>query len=1051
MYKKILALVLTFSTVLTLSSNFFSLNTAEAAFVSFAPPVTHTAGAGTWGLDVGDFNNDGDSDFVTGNINDNTISVFLGDGAGDFSAPDSYPVGAQPRGVTAADINNDTFEDLLVSNRNSNTISVLLNDGDGTFTDTGVPFTCTNNPTCTPRYIAVGLLNGDAFPDIVVAASGNVTANSIAVMLGNGDGTFGASTPYSAGGSVSPAAATVFVALHDFNNDGDLDIVSANELNNSVGVLLGNGDGTFGTTDTYAAGGNPRAVGVGDFNGDTFLDLAVARSTNGVIIYLNDGDGTFTAGASYLSGTVASQVDVADINQDGELDLAVANESLNAAVVMTGVGDGTFNTHDTFSVAPDGISPRNIKVGDFNGDAYPDLVTANVNSANTSVFLNDPTQKDITSFSFPEGTGVIVGTDISVTVPDGTDVTSLTPTIVHTGASISPASGVVGDFSSPVVYTVTALDASTKDYTVTVTVQPIAVSITSPFDGYYTKMATPLVVTTDTDTTCTYNLDGAGDVGMAETGLQLHIDNLVGVTTGPHTLVVTCGADSTNTIEWFKLDASDTELYGIDGGEPGAVVPNLYTLNSETGAILSTIGPVGYDVTGLASDPITGDLYGSIGDTDVTGGNPGGIVRINTSTGAATLLGIADEAGNPQYFGDLAFAPDGTLYGWSNADEDVFTIDIGSCDGLICPVTSVGDSGLSGGFGNGIAYSRGSENLSVMPLGENYIINFDKDNGSLLGFTGIINPSGNSYSVGALDFDPTSLIFGVRRNFGSAPSDLIAITDQGVIVTLGGDNPDLVNMDAIAFSADTTVPTATISVSDPLLDESDVGSTFDVTITFSEPTTDGGGQLDFNGIDDDAEGTLSLSGFDWSPDHSVIVIHYTVIDSDKVIPNIDINISEFEDFAGHPIDPTTGVDLFSVNMVPAPVPTNNGGSSSGYDPVRVAQYQLSQTLNSGLCSVENIITENLRFGARNGKFESYTGKVVTQVGVLQAHINRILAGSYQQAAGPVDGIFGPLTKQGVSRLQAVFNQTTKPAPLLVVDGIVGPLTKAAINNSCTTQ
>jgi len=107
-----------------------------------------------------------------------------------------------------------------------------------------------------------------------------------------------------------------------------------------------------------------------------------------------------------------------------------------------------------------------------------------------------------------------------------------------------------------------------------------------------------------------------------------------------------------------------------------------------------------------------------------------------------------------------------------------------------------------------------------------------------------------------------------------------------------------------------------------------------------------------------------------------------------------------------------------------------------------------QILGSGKCLSTLIITDNLKQGDKNGKYSTYNKGIVKQVDILQAHINRILAASYKQASGPVDGIFGPLTKQGVMRLQESLNTILKPTPLLKIDGIVGPFTKEAINNSC---
>lgn len=104
--------------------------------------------------------------------------------------------------------------------------------------------------------------------------------------------------------------------------------------------------------------------------------------------------------------------------------------------------------------------------------------------------------------------------------------------------------------------------------------------------------------------------------------------------------------------------------------------------------------------------------------------------------------------------------------------------------------------------------------------------------------------------------------------------------------------------------------------------------------------------------------------------------------------------------------------------------------------------------DSGPCPAELLITDNMKRGDRDGGYGDYNKGVVKQVALLQAHINRILVTTYKEAAGPVDGIYGPLTEQGVKRLQIALNNIVKPTPLLVIDGVVGPFTKIAINNSC---
>src|SRR5580658_474305 len=133
------------------------------------------------------------------------------------------------------------------------------------------------------------------------------------------------------------------VAVGDFNGDGKLDLVVANEGSNNVGILLGNGDGTFQAAVNYGVGSAPTSVAVGDFNGDGKLDLAVVNElSNNVSILLGNGDGMFQAAVNYGAGLSLFSVAVADFNGDGKLDLAVANYESNNVSILLGKGDGTF-------------------------------------------------------------------------------------------------------------------------------------------------------------------------------------------------------------------------------------------------------------------------------------------------------------------------------------------------------------------------------------------------------------------------------------------------------------------------------------------------------------------------------------------------------------------------------------------------------------------------------------------------------------------------------------------------------------------------------------
>src|SRR5262249_47808781 len=180
--------------------------------------------------------------------------------------------GSQPDSVAVADFNGDGVRDLAVANSYSNDVSVLLGNGDGSF-QTGRNFGAGSFPT----YVAGGDFNGDGVPDLVVTNAGTPPdyAGSVSVFLGKGDGSFQAAQSFGAG------SYSTSVAVGDLNGDGVPDLVVANagmypDYAGSVSVLLGSGDGSFQTAQSLSASDRPRSVAVGDFNGDGGLDLAVA-------------------------------------------------------------------------------------------------------------------------------------------------------------------------------------------------------------------------------------------------------------------------------------------------------------------------------------------------------------------------------------------------------------------------------------------------------------------------------------------------------------------------------------------------------------------------------------------------------------------------------------------------------------------------------------------------------------------------------------------------------------------------------------------------------
>jgi hypothetical protein len=294
--------------------------TLDSTVRSFAERTNYATGSRPYSVAVADFNGDGRQDLVTANIYADNVSVLLGNGDGSFAAKMDYTTGAAPVSVTAADFNGDGNQDLATANSSGDSVSALLGNGDGTFatkTDYAIGLGV--------ESVAAADLNGDGKQDLVTA---NWSASTVSVLLGNGDGTFTAKTNYPT--DLRPNS----VAVADFNGDGNQDLVTANSttpttgniIADNVSVLLGNGDGSFAAKTDYTTGFGPESVVAADFNGDGNQDLVTANFSGGnVSVLLGNGDGSFAAMAKYPTGGSPRSVATADFNDDGKQDLATAN------------------------------------------------------------------------------------------------------------------------------------------------------------------------------------------------------------------------------------------------------------------------------------------------------------------------------------------------------------------------------------------------------------------------------------------------------------------------------------------------------------------------------------------------------------------------------------------------------------------------------------------------------------------------------------------------------------------------------------------------------
>jgi hypothetical protein len=268
---------------------------------------------------------------------------------------------ADPWAIYVVDIDGDGKLDLLVTNQAANNLAVLLGNGDGTFRPARTFATGTG-----PIAGVVADFNGDGKLDFAVA---NFGSDDVSILLGNGDGTF--QPPISVPFGRGPTS----VAAADFNGDGKLDIAVTDRLDNDVGLFFGNGDGTFVRGPTLMVDRTPFQALVADFNGDGKPDLAIAEFTGReVSVYLGNGDGTFQARRDYVTGTSATGLAIGDFNGDGALDIAASGTGGTTVTLLLGNGDGTFQA----AIQESAALSLFVAAGDLDRDGRPDLaVTTN--------------------------------------------------------------------------------------------------------------------------------------------------------------------------------------------------------------------------------------------------------------------------------------------------------------------------------------------------------------------------------------------------------------------------------------------------------------------------------------------------------------------------------------------------------------------------------------------------------------------------------------------------------------------------------------------------
>jgi hypothetical protein len=609
-----------------------------------------------------------------------------------------------PGDVAVADFDSDGYIDIATANEGPGNISILLNDGTAEFLpQISYPLDGTSTTS-----IAVGDFNGDGHPDL--AATDQFSDPAVFVLINNGDGTFGAAATYGVEDRPQSIIAadldgngSIDIATSNLNpiNGFDPDTQTITPTLDNVAVLLNNGDGTFGLAATYfttdGRGQGARQMAAADLNGDSYVDLAVTSqedqfnsnvfpvveipgAADKILVLINDGNGGFLAPVAYDQDTIEDieSITMARLDSDDHVDLIVSKPSLDAVSVLLNQGDGSFGAATSFptndantsafpgrlaavdvdqdgdldiatwirrSSQPDSIvilendgngdleppraylageSPRGIAAADFDGDGDQDLVT----TVGSSIFVhkNDGTgdfpsivvgesPAGITSADF-NGDGDLDlitvnrdSDDISLLLNDGTGgfADPIAFLVAGTGAGRAPSEAVAADLDS---------DGDMDIATANVDSDNVSVLLNDGMGGFGVSAAVNYFMAEQPSDITVADFDGDGDLDLATSSGS---DDIISVRLNDGTGYFGL---SDQRVDYPVLgQPSDIAVADFDGdGDFDLLLPLADTdkvavfLNSGDGAFVApeTAYDVGESPTALIATDLDGD-----GDIDV--------------------------------------------------------------------------------------------------------------------------------------------------------------------------------------------------------------------------------------------------------------------------------------------------------------------------------------------------------------------------------------------------------------------------------------------------
>ncbi len=648
-----------------------------------------------------------------------------------FNGKVDLSTGSTPEGVAVSDLDGDGKADLIVANSGANTITVYRNvSSSGAIVAGSFSGSVSFATGTTPAYVKAADVDGDGKPDIIVANSGSATISVFRNTTGPGaftSGSFAAKVDFSVG--TSPFD----VAIADFDGDGKADIAVPNSGSTTISILRNtssSGSPSFATAVNCTTGATPKKIFAGDLDGDGKPDLAVTNNgTATVSVFLNTASAgslttsSFAAKVDFTTGTAPWGLTAADIDGDGKPELIVANQSSGTLSVFRNTSTSGAITSGSFAAKVDfttGTSPRDLSVGDFDGDSKVDIGVVNATSATVSVFRNTGTSGSIASGSlaakadFGTGTsplGIAIGDldldgkpDIIIANSGGGTVSILRNRPILLVPSITSVSPNIANPGTSITITGTNFNttaANNKVYfgaekAVVSSASATSLTVTSPVGGTFARVSV---------------LDSAdGQVGYEQFPYLPKYDNSAYLS---GTVKFDSGIDLTS-----ETHPRGVAIGDLDGdGKPDMVVANyfgssvsVYRNISSSGSISagSFASRVNFATTGSPAKVVIGDLDGD-GKLDIVAVGRGSgslsILRNTCSVGSITTGSFASAVNFT-----VGAAPEMAAIGDVDGDGKPDLITANNGDNTVSVLQNIGAPGsiTSASFANRVNFAAGT-------------------------------------------------------------------------------------------------------------------------------------------------------------------------------------------------------------------------------------------------------------------------------------------------------------------------------------------------------